>query len=121
MEDRLRQFRERVRRELVEGGKPSTRYSEDLRREAVACFEEGLEQGLSRREISAALGISKPTLRSWSRSTSGGLRPVEILAGAPAARSRAGEKPARVLVTPGGLRVEGLELEEIATLLRVLG
>jgi transposase-like protein len=121
MEGRLQRLYERVRRELGEVRTSGSRYPDELQREAVECLQEGLEQGLSIRQMAAKSGISSPTLRGWLRSCTGGLRAVEVMAEEPVVSSRAGERRDRVLVSPRGLRVEGLELEEIATLLRVLG
>ena len=114
MEERLRRVRERVEQE--KGDRSVGRYSEELQREAVECWREGLEQGLLQREVATALGVDRKTLRHWSGRC--GLRPVEILE---LKESRISAPSGRVVVSPGGLRVEGLDLEEIATLLRVLG
>lgn len=120
MEERLRRFRDRASQEHGDRSKSQTRYSEELQREAVECVREGVERGLSKRAISAGLGVSEPTLRQWLRSRTGALRPVEILGGE-VGGGMVEPQPRRVVVSPRGLRVEGLELEEIATLLRVLG
>jgi transposase-like protein len=121
MEDRLQRLYEWVHREMGEVRTSGARYPEELQREAVKCLHEGLEQGLSIRQMAAKSGISSPTLRGWLRSCTGGLRAVEVMGEERLVSGRSGERQDRVLVTPGGLRVEGLELEEIATLLRVLG
>lgn len=115
MEERLRRVRERVEQEKGVW-RSAGRYSQELQQEAVACWQEGLEQGLLQSEMATALGVDRKTLRGWS--VRGGLRPVEILE---LKESRMSPTGGRVVVSPGGLRVEGLDLEEIATLLRALG
>jgi hypothetical protein len=67
--------------------------------------------------IAAELGVSHETVRRWMSSAR--LVPVEILD----ARMGATEGAPRTLsvVSPSGFHVDGLTLEEAATLLRVLG
>jgi hypothetical protein len=72
---------------------------------------------MSRRAVSAELGVSEPSLARWARAH---LEPdfvaVEVMAGAPASRS-----PTAVLITASGHRVEGLSVVELGQLLLAIG
>jgi hypothetical protein len=70
------------------------------------------------RRLARVLGVSAPTLTTWLRAPSrGALRPVTIAPDAMPALS----PPARpVLVTPHGLRVEGLDVAGVVIVLRAL-
>ena len=96
------------------------RYAPDLRREVAAFVRAREAEGLSRAAACRLLRLRYPTVQPWlgsqgreSRPSAAQLRRVEIV---PASAAT----PAPVLVTPSGLRVEGLDLEGLARLLRLL-
>ncbi len=122
MQDQAQRFKSLVRQLM--GGRQGrgVRYPQAVREEAVSLAHAELASGASLADIAAALGIGEMTLSRWLEPARVGLREVEILAAEPAARLAA--RPASagfVLVSPSGLRVEGLELPQVAELLRALG
>lgn len=77
-------------------------------------------------EIAGRLGLAERTLRRWLRRERGeetavGFRPVSIVPVAAGPGDCLGASAELTLVTPGGYRVEGLDVEAAAYLLRVLG
>ena len=94
------------------------RYPAELRDELLRAVAEMREQGASWPEMSRALGVTVETLRRWwsepkrNAASPAALVPVEI--STPLVGS------SLVLVTPGGLRVEGLDVTSAALLLRAL-
>lgn len=95
-----------------------------LRFRIVAYARQCRERGEPLADISARLGLVESTLGRWLRRERAeervaGLRPVSIVP--VAAGAGVGEGAELTLVTPGGCRVEGLNLESAAYLLRVLG
>lgn len=118
MNARTRRFREQAMQE--NGGRSGVRlrYSERLRREAVAYWEEKQLEGMSQKEVAKELGIHAWSLSRWARSahSEGKLRRVEVVS----PRKKAVGESAMTLVTPEGFRVEGLEVDGVLQLLRVL-
>ena len=119
MQERVRRFRSLVREKMGERRGRGVRYPEALRVEAVACAREGLASGVSLREVASRLGIGMPTLSRWLEQGRVGLREVEVLEPVLPAGRAVGAGV--VLVTASGHRVEGLELAQVAELLRALG
>jgi hypothetical protein len=69
--------------------------------------------------VASALGLPAQSLARWlQQSAPPGLRPVTVRPD-PAPAAAPGASP--VLVTPQGLRVEGLDRDTLIVLLRVLG
>jgi transposase-like protein len=118
MEERVRWFRDSVRRHL--GGRTGrgVRYPRELREEAVACARESLRSGKRVEAVAADLGVSGVTLARWLE-RSPGVRRVEVVAETTAGAIRPPAK-SLVLVTPQGYRVEGLDLGMVAVLLEAL-
>jgi len=84
------------------------------------------EGGETLADIAFRLGLVESTLGRWMRreraeETAVGFRSVSIVPVAPAPRGGAGQATELTLETPGGYRVEGLDAESAAYLLRVLG
>lgn len=115
MDARVKRFRAEVRQQGVGG--VGSRYPLELRRLAVSLARERRSEPLSR--VAAELGISVVSLQRWlDQEEPAQFRPVEIQA-EPAGGT---ENPAGpVLITPRGYRIEGLGVESLAALLRVLG
>jgi AraC-like DNA-binding protein len=118
MDEEARRFREAARR--TRGGRsgPGIRYSRELHDQAVRYAKSRMHDGSSLDSVARDLGLKPQTLSRWLEEKGGKarLRPVEV---APP-DSTSGRGPA-VLITPGGLRVEGLDLESLAQLLQRLG
>jgi hypothetical protein len=77
-----------------------------------------LDQGRALAHLADELGVATPTLKHWlERPAPPRLRPVTI----EHAAARGGSDPARpVLITPQGLRVEGLYGDTLVAVLRAL-
>jgi hypothetical protein len=77
-----------------------------------------LARGRVLADLAPELGVATPTLQHWlARSATPRLRPVTI----ESAALRAESHPARpVLITPQGVRVEGLDADVLIAVLRAL-
>lgn len=119
MEERVRRFRERVRRHL--GGREGrgVRYPPELRAEAVACARAAVSAGQGVGAVAAALGVSSMSLSRWLEG-SPSVRRVEVMAESAGAGAAAPAASSLVLVTPQGYRVEGLDLGSVMALLESL-
>jgi len=119
MDGRARRFRERAREENQGRKGTGIRYSPELRSSAVAYARDESSRGVPRVAVARALGVPDHTLSIWLRSTPrAGFRRVEMTE----ARGGTSAVPARVLVftTRQGDRVEGLDVADLAVLLRGL-
>jgi transposase-like protein len=118
MDDHVRAVQKRIRAVQREHPRGQRRYPADLRAEIVSVVRAGQAAGRSMRRLARALGVSAPTLTTWVHAPSrGALRPVTIAPDAMPALS----PPSRpVLVTPHGVRVEGLDVAGVVTVLRAL-
>lgn len=89
-----------------------------LRRAAVAYWKDARQRGISRYRISQALGMNLTTLVRWAGNSGspGGtaaLRPVQVVEAPPMADA------SRIVVhTSSGLRIEGLDIQGLAELLK---
>jgi transposase-like protein len=90
------------------------RYPQELRSRAASYLHEQDAAGVGARAVAAELGLPVMTLKRWARQVPVRFRPV-LVSSSPAVR---GSAP--VLVTPGGYRIEGLALDDVAMLLRAL-
>lgn len=115
------QFRQQV---LARGGVgPRARYTPEQRQQAVEYVRERQQQGASVEEVARQLGMSSWTLSRWSSAERrvkreperAGLVPVEVKAERAVARAGG-----LVVHGPGGVRVEGLSVEDAVELLRGL-
>jgi hypothetical protein len=117
MDDEIGRLRAEVRR--LAQGKPRSqvRYPAGFRHAAVRLVRRRVEQGSSVARLARGLGVSEPTLTKWLRPPTGArLRPVAVAAPPPAPAGARGP----VLVTPHGLRVEGLDPTALIAVLRAL-
>lgn len=113
MDARVKRFRTEAARYGV--GRVGRRYPAEMKAIAVALAEERGAEPLSR--VASELGVSEPSLQRWIEQGEPALfRPVAV-------ELDSGRVPGcgLVLITPQGYRVEGLEAESLAALLRVLG
>ena len=92
-------------------GRAGRQYGQDVRAAAMQEVRRRREAGDSLRAVSRDLGISYETLRHWIKGEPGELRPVEVM----------GFRGGAVIVRlPGGASVEGLDLQGVAELARLL-
>jgi len=120
MEVEARRIRTAVQRQQELRTGTAIRYPEQLRRQALAYASRRQKAGDSLKRISVQLGLRPQLLFYWQKKASSNmLRRVRI---APTREVRATPVEARqlVLVTPRGLRVEGLDVKALAELLRAL-
>ena len=94
----------------------SQAYPADIRQRVVAYTQTRRARGESWRRIGRSVGLRAETVRRWCAEATPGpttaLVPVEV---SDAARAST-PAPGPVLVSPGGWRVEGLSLAEVAEL-----
>ncbi len=121
----LREAR-RVLEELGERGRTS-RVPNGARRAVVAYVEMARSEGLSWRRVVEAVGVSETALRHWCEEDDAGeaieLLPVEVIGdeGAVPGAGPPRSIGAATLVSPGGYRVEGLGVDQLAALLSRVG
>ena len=95
-----------------EGGRG--KYSKGLRDAVIAYAGEQRAQGVGREKVAAELGMSVATLSYWcTPKTKSALAPVTIVSEPASARE--------IVVAYGSLRVHGLDLAQVAELVRRLG
>jgi len=114
MDERARRIRQQVARveRAARGG--LRRYPGSVRQEVTEYTRARRETGESLAVVAGRLGIPVPTLAVWLREEkSVRFRPVRVSEAGPGG-------PVVTLTTPGGYRVEGLGLAELAALLRAL-
>ena len=119
MNEEIRRLRAEAHH-LARGKAPrAIRYPAEFRAAATAVTRTQLSQGTAISRVAAALGLPTQSLVRWLETpTRPVLRPVAIAA-APAATAEHRAGP--VLITPGGVRVEGLEREALVAVLQALG
>jgi len=119
MNEAIRQLRSEARR-LTHGEVPKAiRYPIAFRAAVAAVTRTQLDQGASMHRVAGALGLPARSLLRWlEQSGPPVLRPVTVRSeAAPPAPPAAGP----VLVTPQGVRVEGLDRDTLIAVLRILG
>jgi transposase-like protein len=122
MDRRIREFRKILRREQRSQPGRRRRYSQELRSEAVELVRELRSAGRSHLAAAKELGLNPITLSIWQKKSesrpggeTGALKPVALVEGP------VGESSSEVVVVgPHGVRVEGLDLDGVAALLRKL-
>ena len=113
-----RRIRRAIQQQEAEGAGTATRYPAELRRQAVGYARRRLEAGDSFKSIAGELGLRPQLLHYWhSKVTKSRFRAVTVQR---ATRPAASEPSCLVLVTSWGHRVEGLDVTEMAELLRAL-
>jgi hypothetical protein len=125
MNDPIRQLRSDVRH-LTHGKVPTAvRYPAAFQTAAVVLARPRLSRGLSIARVARDLGLPSQALGRWLRRPAaapvarsrGVIRPVAVV---PAAVAVSGPPAGPVLLTPQGLRVEGLDREGLIAVLRAL-
>lgn len=112
-----------LRRDLRRHGRArGKRFAPELRQRIVVYAERRRREGASWMAIATELGACFETVRRWCGGgrapTVPRLRRVEVLAEPVVAMSA---RAPLAVVTPKGLRIEGVGLDEIVTLVRALG
>ncbi len=119
MNDRVAKLQPRVRALHRGHARSQIRYPEDLRAEIIAVARAGRTAGHSLYRLAREIGVSAPTLMEWLRRPAHGqLRQVAVAPPAPVTTMTSTTKP--VVITPHGLRIEGLDLAGLITVLRDL-
>jgi len=119
MDEEIRRLRAEVQRLAHGKVRSQVRYPVVFRRAAIALARTRLGRGGSVARLAHALGVSVPTLTKWLRPPAlPVLRPVAVTV-APAPDRQAVTRP--VLITPRGLRVEGLDRDMLVAVLQALG
>lgn len=115
MDAAIRRLRSEAR-QLAHGKVPTAiRYPAPFRAAAATLTRTQLDQGTSVHRMAGALGLPARTLTRWlQQGAPPVLRPVMVQ---PDPMLAAGP----VLVTPQGLRIEGLDLDTLIAVLRLLG
>jgi hypothetical protein len=118
MDTEVRRLRAAAQR-LAQGKPPSqVRYPETFRRAAVRVARRHVGPGASVTRLARALGVSEPTLTKWLRTPPvPALRPVTVTP-PPATGEDVARPP--VLITPSGVRVEGLDRASLVAVLQAL-
>lgn len=118
MDRRSAHVRSQIQKLARRRGRTGIRYPAALHAEAVRLARERLAQGVALARIARDLGLRPPTLSLWLRKTpKPSLRRV-ALAPDPQPTPATGPATVPVLVTPRGFRVEGLDVDTLALLLR---
>lgn len=117
MTDSIQTLRSEARR-LARGKVPrAVRYPASFRATAIALARAQRRQGHAVERVATAIGVATPTLVRWlSAHPAPRLRRVAVV-GPPAESALASTV---VLVTPQGVRVEGLDRESLVAVLRAL-
>jgi hypothetical protein len=121
IDDELRDLRRELAR--VERGRGHW-YPDALRERAAAWARARREVGATWREISAAVGLPAETLRRWTSTTARDASPVLVpieIVGEREGEDHAAEQRDVRIITPGGLRIEGLTIADAIAIVRVLG
>jgi len=118
MDAAIRRLRSQARQLARGKHRTSVRYPAAFRH-AVVRLARRRGPGRSVERLAQALGISAPTLAHWLRRPARAvLRPIGVV---PEPRPEPAPATARVvLITPHGLRVEGLDRDGLITVLRAL-
>jgi transposase len=118
MNESIQRLRSQARRLARGKGPTSVRYPESFHTAAVAFARSHLERGASVTRVARELGLSPWSLARWlQRKPRAGLLPVTI---APDSARAPRPVASAVLITPRGVRVEGLDRESLIVVLRAL-
>jgi len=115
MDDAIRHLRTEARRYAHGKAPTAIRYPKAFRAATVALVRAEQRRGIPLRRLAHALGLPRWSLARWlQQHPACALRPVVLT---PEPRST----PSPVLITPHGVRVEGLDPDGLVTVLRALG
>jgi len=120
MDNRVRSIRAAISR--LRHGRPPTavRYPRAIRRQVTAIARRRQAHGADVAAIAREIGVAPWTLALWLRQpTAAVIRAVDVVPEAPRHSAVAVAGP--VLITPEGVRVEGLDRDTLVAVLRALG
>lgn len=118
MQDVIRRLRLEARGFRRGKSTRGTRYSGEFRAEVVNVAKMGRAEGLAVARIASDLGLRTQTLARWlQHAPPATLRPIRVVDSHPSVPAAA---TGLVLVAPGGFRVEGLDADSVARVLRSL-
>jgi transposase-like protein len=117
LDRRIAELRSHVEEQRAKGAPTRTRYSREFRRRVLVLVREQQAEGLSIRGVVRAIGLKEKTVQRWLQAgpQKVGLRQV-VVAAEPIASNGVG----RLVVFAGPLRIEGLDVAELAQLVRGL-
>lgn len=120
MDDRVRRLRTEISR-LRHGRAPTAvRYPSAIRRQVTAIARRRRAEGADVAGIAREIGVAPWTLALWLRPPAAAvIRAVDVVPEAPQHSAVAVTGP--VLITPEGVRVEGLDRGTLVAVLRALG
>lgn len=107
-----------LRREIERRESRRGRLPRELRQRCERYAAARAAAGVAKQAIASELGVSAMSVQRWLRATPArAMVPVRIVApaAAPAADRRV------VVVTPGGLRIEGLDIDGVCTVIARVG
>ena len=112
---------EKLRREI--GGRESARgpLRRDVRERCKRYAAARSAAGASHKAIAAELGVSAMSVQRWLRARPTGAAAAMVPVRVVAARARLESASRVVLSTPRGLRVDGLDLDALCTIIARLG
>jgi len=115
MPDATARLRRQARQFVNTTSPTATRYSASFRRDAIAHARARIADGVSVARIARDLGLRPKSLQVWLRAKPRlALRRVRVVV------PPQSPDPPVVVITPAGVRVEGLDLDGAAKLLRLL-
>ena len=117
IETHLRTVRAAIGRHQSQRARRNIRFPVNVRRDALAYARHRRASGSTLNRIASDLGVATNTLARWLKlDPDRKLRPVSVRHTRPADET----KPLMVLHGPGGVRVEGLDPQSVAAILRAL-
>jgi hypothetical protein len=121
MDDQARRFQEAALQHNRGRSGRGIRYPKELHEEAVAYTRSRQQEGHRLGDIARDLGLKTVTLSRWLKESQGvSLRPVEILA-SPHPIETSPSVTGVTMTLPNGIRIEGLGLDSVVSLLRHIG
>lgn len=124
MNDPIRRLRAEARHLTHDKVPTAIRSPAPFRMAALALARPRVKRGTSIARVARALGLPPQSLGRWLRESprAPALRPVTVaLTPAPVPRPTPPPERGAVLITPQGLRVEGLDPDALIAVLRALG
>ena len=111
MEEQLEEFRKAAERAKAASGR--IRYSEEMRSFAVRYAKGRIGRGSTVSASAKELGVAEATLNKWLKRNDA-FRQIQI-------RPDKSDTRTVTLITPNGYRLEGLDIESAASILRAIG
>jgi hypothetical protein len=120
MDEDVRKIRAQIARLQHGRVRTAVRYSSAIRHKVTTLARQRRARGANVPSIARDVGVAPWTLALWLRKSSPPImRAVDVVPDAP--RQSAALVSAPVLITPHGVRVEGLDRDTLVAVLRALG